>query len=208
MKAFSIYIVTLLIGFFVASCATKPSVEQSESATKWDSKAILINKKDSKQQSLSILLIGSKEGRLRMEITATLGYQVGSIVANRNSFKAAVYPQKTYYEGLPTSEALYKLIRIPIEPLILLNIAYEQQIKVRGWLCQNDSANFIARCVNQSLGIEIKWTERKGGRKLVLLSSQQFEMRWLFEAPQSDSALKSTIFDLESPAGFKTIQIN
>lgn len=208
MKTFFSQLVIVAILVSCISCAHKVADIKTEQAIKWDSKAVLINKRDKKQQNLNITLIGIRRERLRMEITAMLGYQVGSIVADRNTFKALIVPQKIFYEGTSSTEALYKLVQIPLEPLQILHVAFDEHLGGSGWICQQGGDGLISRCDHHDLGLNIAWSERKEGRKLVVITSSQFEMRWLLESPESAVDLKPTVFELTSPDGFKNVQLN
>lgn len=213
----TLFLSFVIVGFTLlqVSCASK-SISSGVSATnidlnsamQWDSKAVVTNKKTGKQQNLSLHLIGIRDEYVRLEATATMGYAVASIVSSKNNFKALIHPQKTAFTGEASRAAFERLIEIPLMPLETLNIAFEQPFSGPGWICQWAGGGQLSRCDNEEAGLTVEWTQRKQGAKLVLLKGRQFEMRWLFEASQSASALKATVFDLITPDGFKNIHIH
>lgn len=208
MKTFFLTSVIVALSILQSSCSHKPIDLKNETLVRWDSKALLVNKSNKKEQNLNITLLGVRNERLRIEITATMGYQVGSIVADRNTFKALIVPQKIFYTGRNTPEALEKLIQIPLAPLQVLRIAFDERPSEQGWICQSDVNGLINRCDNYDLSLKVEWKDRTESRKLVVITTPQFEMRWLLNSPESLTEVKPELFSLSSPEGFKNVQIN
>ena len=190
-------------------CATKTVHEGAGfQKAQWETKAIIRNLKENKTQSLNIDILAIKNERARFEITALLGFRVASLAMSPSDISYIVYPQKTFYYGRNSEAAFARMLDLPLHPMNLTNIAFDEPIRGRGWRCQLDHMGFISLCENAARKLAVKWTDRKEGTKKVLITGPQFEMQWHFGAPQTEVQFKTETFTLRQPEGFKAIQIN
>lgn len=190
-------------------CATKTVHEGAGyQRAQWETKALIKNLRENKTQSLNIDILAIKNERARFEITALLGFQVASLVMSPSEISYIVYPQKRFFYGRNSENAFARLLDLPLHPMNLTNIAFDEPIRGRGWSCQLDYSGLISSCENSARKLSVKWTERKQGTKKVLITGPQFEMQWFFEAPQTEVQFKPETFTLRQPEGFKAIQIN
>ena len=161
-----------------------------------------------KTQSVSIDILALKNDRARFEITALLGFKVASLVMSQKEISYALYPQKVFYFGRNSETAFAKVLDLPLHPMNLTNIAFDEPVRGPGWKCQLDMAGMISTCQNAARNIVVEWTDRVDGRKKVLIKSPEFEMQWAFMAPQTEVQFKNETFTLVQPQGFKAVQIN
>ncbi len=191
-----------------SGCATKPVQEGTFQKAQWETKALIRNLKDQKTQSVNIDIMAIKNERARLEITALLGFQVASLVMSPKEISYAIYPEKKFYYGRNSESAVARMIGLPLHPMNLTYIAFDEPVRGMGWKCYSDAVGLIARCENLQRAIHIEWKDRNEGQKKVVITAPQFEMQWLFKAPQTEVQFKNEIFTLKQPEGFKAIQIN
>lgn len=194
---------------FFAGCASKQlkSIEASDAAS-WETKAQIRDLKRNKEQTVSIDLYAVKNKNLRMEVSATLGYQVASVVMNPEQISYVVYPQKRFYEGKNSDNAFAKVLGISIHPMNLSNIAFEVPVRGKGWSCSQNESGLLKSCENKDNKTQVQYLSREEGRKKVRISSPNFEMIWVLEAPDTSFQPKPEIFTLKVPNGYREIKIN
>lgn len=190
-------------------CASKEKVPLGDvRVATWESKAQIKDLTKNKTQTVSIDLYAVRNSKLRVEVSATLGYQVASLVMDSSQLTYVIYPQKTFYRGKNSETAFEQVLGIPIHPMNLSNIAFEDPIRAPGWTCSQNEKGLVSQCENRENQTQIKYLSRDDGRKKVSLSSPKFEMIWIIEATQPNDSLKAEIFDLKVPEGYRKIKLN
>jgi hypothetical protein len=174
----------------------------------WETKALIKNLKENKTQSLNIDIYAVKNERARFEITAILGYQVASLVMSPTEITYAIYPQKSFFYGKNSERAFQRMIDLPLHPMNLTNIAFDEPVRGPGWKCTLGVDGYLSICENPQRQMKAVWSDRKEGKKKVVITGPQFEMQWQFAAPQTEVQFKEDLFTLRQPPGFKAIQIN
>lgn len=168
----------------------------------WETKANIRDLRKNKTNQVTIDLVAVKNQRLRMEASATLGYQVGSLVMSQGEFIAVIYPQKKILKGPLNERSLAKTFNMPIPPSALYSLAYDEPI--RGWKCQFDTNKVVSACDG---GVsKVEWLNRKEGAKLVKISSATVEITWFFKAPEPKE-MTPELFVAELPTGYQVQEI-
>lgn len=183
----------------------KEGVYQS---AQWETKALIKNQRANKTQSLNIDIYAVKNERARFEISALMGFQVASLVMTPSEIAYAIYPQKTYYSGKNSDKAFYRVVGMPLHPMNLANIAFDEPVRGSNWKCERAPDGFVSQCENSQKEIRVEWSGRNEGQKKVVITAPQFEMQWLFSSPKTQVEFKPEIFTLKQPSGFKAIQLN
>ncbi len=200
-----LFIITLM------GCSSKSKKETSVSpqisALKWATKAQVQDFKNNKNNNFNIDIISVKNSHLRMEVSATLGYPVASYVATPQGLKMAIYPQKKFYFGANTEEALRPLLGFALDPNVFQSIVYDTAI--RGWSCMAGDDGLVASCKRQLKKGEVVviWQDRKETSKRIVIHGPQFEMQWLFQSSSQLNPVKADVFKLEAPAGYSVIPL-
>jgi hypothetical protein len=190
-------------------CATKTVLrEGAYQKAQWETKAMIKDLRQNKNQSLSIDIFAIKNERARFEITALLGYQVASLVMSPQEISYIIYPQKKFYYGKNSEQAVQSIIGLSLHPMNLASIAFDEPVRGRGWQCNIDGKGLIASCENKERAMIVQWLNRSEGTKKVVITAPQFEMQWQFDAPQTEVQFKNELFTLRQPEGFKAIQLN
>lgn len=182
--------------------------EGAQKTAQWETKAIVKNLREGKTQSLNIDIYAIKNQRARLEITALLGLQVASLVMSPSDISYIVYPQKTFFYGRNSERAFSRMLNLPLHPMNLANIAFDEPVRGPGWTCRQDDQGGLSQCENSKREIQVNWLDRNEGQKKVVIRAPQFEMQWQFTAPKTEVEFKSELFTLKQPSGFKAIQIN
>ncbi|QDK43844.1 hypothetical protein DOM22_01035 [Bdellovibrio sp. ZAP7] len=190
------------------ACATKPVVEGPLQQAEWETKALIRDMKENKSNSVSIDMMAVKNQRVRLDITAVMGFQVASLVMSPKEIAYAIYPRKEFYYGKNSEKSVERIIGLSLHPMNLANIAFDEPVRGPGWTCEQDSSRILSKCENKQRSIRVEWKDRTEGKKKVVITAPQFEMQWLFKAPQTEVQFKPETFTLKQPDGFKAIQIN
>jgi hypothetical protein len=191
-------------------CALKMKKDAPMSATtdaipmSWETKASIKDIRKNKTNQVSIDVVAIKNQRLRMEASATMGYQVGSLVMTAGEFVAVIYPQKKIFKGPLNERSLTKTFNMPIPPMALYSIAYDEPIRGTNWKCMLDSNKIISLCENGVTKVE--WLNRKEGAKLIKISSATVEINWFFKSPEPKE-LTPELFVAELPDGYQVQEI-
>lgn len=203
-----IILIFLVLGI---GCSTKSKKEAEFAPTvtgiKWDTKAQVRDFKNNKSNNLSIDIIAVKNSHLRMEVSATLGYPVASYVSTPQSVKMAIYPQKKFYFGANTEEALRPILGFPLDPNVIQSIVYDTGI--RNWICVAGDDGLVGSCKRKTKNGEVVvvWQDRKETSKRVVIHGPQFEMQWLFQSSSPLKPVKGEIFKLDAPSGYGVVPL-
>lgn len=209
IKLFSILI--LVLSLLNISCAMNMKKDGSDSLgneelkgtpLSWETKAAIRDIRKNKTNQVTIDMIAIKNQKLRLEASATLGYQVGSLVMSPNEFIAVIYPQKKILKGPLNERSLAKTFNMPIPPTALYSIAFDEPI--RGWKCQLDANKVVSMC--DSGVSKVEWLNRKEGSKLIKISSATVEITWFFKAPEPKE-FTPELFVAELPNGYQVQEI-
>lgn len=200
-------IILLCFGTWILSgCQTQP-VQKSGTfqKAKWETVAQINEIKRNKSHRVSIDILAVKNEKMRMEVTATLGYQVASVLINRDGFKAAIYPQKKFYQGSLGDRSFAEVLRVPVSPRALFSIAFDEMITGPGWSCEKDMDASPKKCFHSNAQIEVEWQKKTDGTKLVKIISPKVEMNWFFKNPNPTFEEKPELFSLNVPQGYQII---
>lgn len=199
----------MLASGFVLSCTSAPKKEVPMGAivqARWETKLRVKDLKKEKTNSVSVDVLGKRGGPFRMEASAILGYPVASYVMDQSGFKCAVYPEKKFYEGNLSEEALQPLLKVPMSPVVLRQIAFDEPLSGSVWKCAKGADGHVESCVSAASQTKVAW-KREGANRSVRIEAPGFEMDWVFGLPQTDVQFKEGTFHLEAPQGFKVIRL-
>jgi len=191
---------------FLISCQSFPTAPSgSFQKAKWETKAQIKDLRSNKNHSVSIDIAAVKGEKMRLEVSATLGYQVASVVINRQGYRCAVYPEKKFYYGSLSDRGLSEVLNVPVSPRALFSIAFDESSLGNGWSCEKDAENLLTKCLQASAGMTVEWVKRSEGTKLVKITSPKVEMNWFFKSPEVEFEEKEELFSLNPPEGFQVI---
>lgn len=208
-------VISKFIGFtacalIFSSCTSAPKKETPAGASvrqaRWETKLRVRDLKRDKTNTVSVDVLGRRNGPLRMEASAILGYPVASYVMDQNGFRCAIYPEKKFYEGGLSETALQPLLKVPLSPVVLRQIAFDEVLSGGDWICARGAGGRPDACTSAALQTKVQWT-REGVGRAVRVEAPEYELDWVFGAPQTDVQFKEATFQLEAPKGFKVIRL-
>lgn len=193
------------MALFLAACAGTPKAPiEAVNVAHWETKMRLKDLEKNKSHSLSVDVLGERGGAMRMDATAILGYPVASYVMTPEEFRCAVYTSKAFYQGPVTETALRPLLKVPMSPVVLRQVAFDEPLS--GWKCTRGADGKVQSCESAVTRVSATW-KREGAHRVVSFKGPGFEMEWAFGAPRTDVQLKDSAFVLEAPRGFRVIRL-
>ncbi len=206
----------ICLSFLIFSCQTAPTGTVDVKSALWnlDTKAQITDKTNQTTNNVTIDIFLKKNEMIRMEVTAIMGYEVGSLLMTRSSLQYAVHPQKYFIQGPLAGRTLKPLFKQEIDPVILWSLIHNQSLKLRGFQC-SAAATLIEVCKNNLVTVEIEQRGEIGsdgqsidGQKKVTLENNNIKMVWIFKSIQlSSKASQNETFVLVKPKEYKLITI-
>ncbi|MEK6628861.1 MAG: hypothetical protein AABY53_09565 [Bdellovibrionota bacterium] len=208
-----IFILSALVSFTFVSlllfgCASSPSKSfqpQSESdAILIQTKAQIKNNDETNTVKIEIALLPKKA--IRLEITATLGVSVASVLMRPTAISYALHSTKQFATGPFNEKTLYPVFKKNIDPRILWRIINNQPMGNLNLKCDADNELKPIKCVSDD-GTTIKWTYEAPFHKKIEIISNRFEMRWVFRDQSLLSESQNKTFVLNKPENYQEIII-
>ncbi len=206
----------ICIGFLMFSCQIAPTTSVDAKSAIWnlDTKAQITDKTNQTTNNVNIDIFLKKNEMIRMEVTAVLGYEVGSLLMTRSGLQYAVHPQKLFIQGPLAGRTLKPLFKQEIDPVILWSLIHNQSLKLRGFQCST-AATLVEICKNNLATVEIEQRGEIGsdgqstdGQKKVTLENNNIKMVWIFKSIQmAAKASQNETFVLVKPKEYKLITI-
>jgi hypothetical protein len=198
--------------FILASCATQPTYNGAKQNGTWEAKSQVKDLAKNNVHQLNVDFVSVQPDALRMDVTAAMGVSLATMVLQGTHVSYALYRQKKFYEGELSDHALYPLFKINLNPRVLINICFDQPVEGEGWSCITDGQGLAESCAKAGANpIKIRWFERKGEQKRVLIADNHFELQIVFKSyspfDQSKVQGRKSPFQLEAPKDFTKYKI-
>ncbi len=161
-------------------------------------------KSNDEKNNVNIEIALSPGRAIRMEVTATLGYRVATILMTPQSIQYALHTTKSYYQGSFSSKTIYPIFNQYIEPRILWKVIHDQNPQTINLVCQVDVAGRPNACQGPQ-NLSVKWTYQDEPQKKIEIKNGVFEMIWLFKDRALLAASHAETFVLKKPDGYKEI---
>lgn len=178
-----------------------------------ESKAQITDKLKDENNSVTIEIFLQENKAIRMEISALLGYQVGSLLMTPQQLRYAIHPQKVFITGSMTGKTIKPLFKQEVDPYILWSIVHNESLVQRGFSCKQLSAS-LQSCKNSLAKVEI---EQKGDlnleglsmshQKKVTLENSKLKMIWVFKSKEPHLGSRNETFVLSAPQEYKLFNI-
>lgn len=204
-----ILVVGLIFGMLVGltGCQTVPVQTDQQPEGQWQAKALVRDKRAGNSAVVSLDINAKQnEQKLRMDVTAALGHPVASLVLNGDQLTYVLIENKTYYKGPATASALKPVLTLPMDPKILFNVMFDLAIEDKSWTCTKDSKGYLTECKDLAAELTIKWSERKGRRKLVNLDHSTASVQINVSSYQPKVEARDKLFELNPPKSFKSLR--
>ncbi len=199
---------------FLVACgsnATRPLT--SADVLNFATKAQITDKTNDTTNNVSIDVFLKRNEAIRLEVTALLGYQVGSLLMTRTNLQYAIHPQKYYIYGPLAGRTLKPLFKQEIDPVIMWSLIHGENLKSRGFECRK-SPILSEICKNQMATVEIEQRGDLGpdglsmdGQKKVTIENDRVKFIWIFKSRQVLSGSQNETFVLARPKEYKLLTI-
>jgi hypothetical protein len=200
-----IIVFSLIIVINFSGCVSTPYKPTSENqAVIIETKAQIKNNGESNNVKIEIALL-PKEA-IRLEITATLGVSVATVLMTSKQISYALHTTKQFIIGPFNEKTLYLVFKKNIDPRLLWRIINDQAMTNINLTCSlnADSKPFLC---NSADGSTIKWTYEDYPRKRIDIVSNRFEMSWIFRNKSPLNEAQNETFVLKKPESYQEIII-
>jgi hypothetical protein len=193
----------VLINFL--GCVSKPIKLIGENqAVTINSKAQIKNEDEINNIKIEIALLPKKA--IRLEITATLGVSVASVLMTTNQISYALHTTKQFVTGPFHEKTLNLIFKKNIDPRWLWRIINDQAMTNINLTCSLNADSKPVLCSSVD-GSTIKWTYEDFPRKRIDIVSNRFEMSWLFRDISPLNKDQNETFVLKKPEAYQEIII-
>ena len=194
-----------LLFFILAGCAGAPEAPPASGEPLLiQSKAIIKDQNESNSVKIEIALFPRKA--IRLEITATLGVSVASVLLTPAEITYALHTTKQYATGPFNEKTLFPIFRKNIDPRILWRMINDQPMTNLNLKCTTNAFQKPVKCVAVD-GTIYKWTYDQPPFKRIDIISNRFEMNWLFRSQNLLEASQNETFVLKKPDSYQEIII-
>ena len=176
-------------------------------------KAQITDKINETTNNVAIDIFLKQNEAIRLEVTAVLGYEVGSLLMTRSTLQYAVHPQKYFIQGPLAGRTLKPLFKQEIDPVILWSLIHSENLKARGFVCRK-SGTVTELCKNSVATVEIEQRGELGidglsvdGQKKVTIENSNIKFIWVFKSHQVVTKSQNETFVLTRPKEYKLLTI-
>jgi hypothetical protein len=198
-----------LISFLLfVSCATAPLTYNPDKVDgRWAGSAQIKDFRAKKTNTISFEAWAEKPTQLlRLEITGPMGFSLASVLLRQQNIAYAIHPQKKFFAGHISESSLRQILHVNLNPSLLFNVFFDEP--VAGWNCQNDSVGSVAFCERTADHLKIKWQERKGELKRVLISNENYEVQILVKDFSPKVERPERTYSLVRPPSYRYYKLN
>lgn len=200
---FVIFIYSLAF-LVLMGCAGAPETPAAGEPLLIQSKAIIKDQNESNSVKIEIALLPKKA--IRMEITATLGVSVATVLMTPTEISYALHTTKQYAAGPFNEKTLYPIFRKNIDPRILWRMINDQPMTNLNLKCAMNLNSKPVKCIAVD-GTTFKWTYDEPPFKRIDIISNRFEMNWLFRGQSRIETSQNETFVLKKPDSYQEIII-
>lgn len=198
-------LVTILLSVFISGCASHQlQAPGAKDAVLIQTKALIKNDSESNTVKIEIALL--PEQAIRLEISASLGVSVASVLLTPTEIAYALHANKQYVAGPFNAKTMYPIFKKKVDPRILWYAIHNRSMSSLKMNCENDAEKRPIKCVGQD-GTSITWKYEEAPRKRIDIISNNFEMNWIFRDLSPLDPTQNRTFVLKKPANYQEIII-
>lgn len=193
--------------FFVvlSSCQSEPKRPLSvEDGKVFETKAQIKTPQETNTVKIQVALKPQKA--IRLEVSATLGLSVASVLVTPAEIRIALHTQNTFIVGPFHEKTLYPLFKQNISPRLIWKIIHDQNPGTAQLSCQVNESQKPISCLAKD-GTQINWTYENPVRRRIDIKNNRFEMNWIFRDQLQLPEYQNETFVLNKPASYKEIII-
>ncbi len=175
---------------------------QGFTSGKFQAKGEVKDKIKNKSYHLSLDLIAAKPDRMRVNVFSYFGNHIASFAMKAGQIKYILVTEKRYISAPATEKAFHDLLRISLEPSLVLNVLFDDSLP-KDWKCENDKNGFPVICRNARSGASVQWQERSAEKRVIIFDNSDSSLSLVLRPEKLDYAVDAKEFELNKPSGFQ-----
>lgn len=198
---------------FTLGCASKQEKMQTGDIHYVEGKALIEDKTKNSSNSASIDLFFVPNEVIRMEVTALLGYRLGSLVMNQQKISYALHPQKLFVEGPFIARTMKPLFRQDLDPKLIWSVVFDRDLRGYGFTCVEASLRTIV-CTGAGATEGVTVTVQQLGEatgslalKKITIENPSLKFVWLYKVIKKHNKSYNETFVLNKPEDYRLITI-
>jgi len=200
-----------LVSFFMAGCAGTQEKPQAGDIKYVESKALIEDKTKNSSNSASIDLFYLQDNVIRMEVTALLGYRLGSLIMNSQKVAYALHPQKAFVEGPFAARTMKPLFRQDLDPRLIWAVVFDRDLKSFGFSCNTVAKTQTCFGTGTTEGVSVTLQQvgesETGPLKKITIENAKLKFVWLYKAIKKHNKSYNETFVLNKPEEYRLITI-
>lgn len=196
---------------FIFSCAGKPAKTTVEDIKYVESKALIEDKAKNSSNSASIDLFYQQNRTLRMEVTAVMGYRLGSLVMDPQKVAYALHPQKAFVEGPFIGRTMRPLFRQDLDPKLIWAVVFDRDLRGLGFNCSNNDKTQTCTGSGATEGvsviIQMVGDNKPEPLKKITIENANLKFVWLYKSIRKHNKSYNETFVLNRPEDYRLITI-
>lgn len=168
----------------------------------------MVNDKDQGRSYIVNLNFNAiRNQRARMDVTSTLGTGVAALVVAPKEVRYVLLDSKRFYYGQPQPDVMRPILAIPFDPRWIHNLLFEEEIPDKSWSCTRDGSGQLMDCKDAVTQTEIKWTDRKGDHKTILVEHAKASVQIKITSFKPKVEDRKNLFVIEAPEGYQKLRV-
>lgn len=169
-----------------------------------ETKAQIRNGEESHTVKIQIALLPLKA--LRMEVSATLGVSVATILVTPSQIRLALHQTKEFIIGPVSEKTLYPVFKQNINPRVIWKMVHDQNPASATLKCELNEFAKPVSCTGAD-GSSLSYTYESPVTRRIDIKNNMFEMDWIFKDQTQMPAYQNETFVLKKPDSYKEIVI-
>ena len=207
-----VLMINVLNSLLMVGCAGTAEKPQVGDIKYVESKALIEDKAKNTSNSASIDLFYLQNEVIRMEVTALLGYRLGSLVMNQQKVNYALHPQKAFVEGPFTARTMRPLFRQELDPRLIWAVVFDRDLKSFGFTCNTIAKTETCQGAGAALqGVSVTTQQmgvtETGPLKKITIENANLKFVWLYKAIRKHNKSYNETFVLNKPDDYRLITI-
>ena len=164
--------------------------------------SLMVYHQNKQENHLKVSIAVSKDDDLRMDLTASLGFPILSILLKKENGTILFFASKKFYKGAHFQTVIDRFFKYSINLRILKNVLFDRPPKEKHWKCNNDELQRPVSCKYQNN--QILW-QRQPKRAIDFITSTS--LRVVFSPSDFSPEVEKTVFTLKIPEHFTPINL-
>lgn len=195
----------LLIGFFLAQCASLPStMHRSTDRGLWNGKVLMLKEQSRDRKWANVTWISEAEKqRMRIDVYAFMDIPLATFLKAEGLYHLWIFTEKKYYKSSDGQKLFAHLTRMDINPDLFFSLLGRGDLPASSWDCEvHGSINVChSKVKKMKMDVNLSSTDERQ------ISLQTGEREFRLRLNRSKVELKEEFFQPLSSSHFKTIQL-